>query len=715
VAIDKARVLAAAQKQLARGNIDKALKELARIVRDDPKDLRVRQKVAELLARQGKVAEAMREFAVVAEAYERGGFYPKAAAIYKQMLRFEPDQMRWHLALGEIYQQLALLSDAMDHFNIVAQHFEQNGSSRERIEIYEKLLKLNPDSVEYGEKLADLYTKEADAMGAYEVWKNLSQTLEQRGDIEALVRVYEKMSALKPEELTLVRALADLYLDRGDPKRALAKLQICFKSDPQDTETLNLLADAFVDLGEREKAVAVLKELAQIYDSLGYEDYRNQVYDRIAEIDPNQGASYDGDASLELPGGEDAIVGLDLTEEEQAGEEAQRAVAEAEVYIQYGLADKAQGMLEKATAKDPQAYSAHRMLVRILASAGDLTGAQDRLNTMYEIAMDLGDYAAARICLERASELVPDDDAARARLDAFVDAMGDMVGSEPVSEADDDMAVMASAIALGQTIAKETEPEPEPEDDFGGGGFDEFDFDDDEMQRLAAELSKEMEGDSTAVTFDAPKPDAPSFEIEDEEEDEQPADVEDEIDVPFDFDIGPGADDSGLGDIIGQTMPSPEPAPAPPSDLGGDAFGDLLDDLDFDGDSLDDIPSRTAWEIGRSYYDSGMYEDAALEFQRSVDLNESIAGSLEYLGHSLRRVRDFRGAVNAYKQLLTGALTDRGDVLRIMYELGVTYEAAGNRRGAYKILRKISAQEPDFRDGEVANRVAALALELGIG
>ena len=59
----------------------------------DGYDAGAKVSVAELLAKQGKLTEAMREFQVVAEAYERGGFYPKAAAIYKQMLRFEPDQM----------------------------------------------------------------------------------------------------------------------------------------------------------------------------------------------------------------------------------------------------------------------------------------------------------------------------------------------------------------------------------------------------------------------------------------------------------------------------------------------------------------------------------------------------------------------------------------------------------------------------------------------
>ena len=660
MAIDKARVLAAAQKHLARNNIDRALKELHKIVREDPKDLRVRQKVAELLAKQGTLTEAMREFQVVAEAYERGGFYPKSAAIYKQMLRFEPDQMRWHLALGEIYQQLALLSDAMDHFNRVAVHFEENGTSKERIDIYEKLLRLNPDSIEYAEKLAGIYMQDADPIGAMEVYRKLAESLEQRQDTETLIRVYERMSQVQPEDLMLVRSLADLYLDRGDPKRALAKLQICFKADPQDTETLNLLADAFVDLGEREKAIAVLKELAQIYETLGYEEYRNQVYDRIADIDPEGGAELGTDSALQLPGGEEAVEGLVLAEPQALSEEAQRALAEMDVYLQYGLEEKARSQLEKAAAVDPGAFEIQRALVRLHVAATELAPAQERLAAMYEIAMDRNDYVAARLCLSRASSLDPDDVAARARLEAFEQAMGDLVEDEEDLAFDVDDGDLGDAIELADKIA-EQQQQPQAAADRDSAFEDEFDFDDDEMQRLAAELASELDGDSQIV--------APVAEED-----------------PF----------AGLNDLADLTN-----------------FDDI-GDID-DNPSAESASSRLSpFELGQSYYETGIYDDAAAEFRRAADENDHRIEALEMLGLSLRRSRDYKGAVNAFREILGESLNDTEHVLRIMFELGVTYEAAGNRRGAYKIYRRIVDRQRDFREGEVMNRVSSLALELGL-
>ena len=49
----KDKTLAAAQKFLERGQLDKALAEFAKVVQDDPKDTRTWLKMAELHAKRG--------------------------------------------------------------------------------------------------------------------------------------------------------------------------------------------------------------------------------------------------------------------------------------------------------------------------------------------------------------------------------------------------------------------------------------------------------------------------------------------------------------------------------------------------------------------------------------------------------------------------------------------------------------------------------------
>jgi len=737
LAVNKARVLAAAQKHLSRNNVDRAIKELARIVKDDPKDLRTRQKIGELLARQGSIPDAMKELSVVAEAYERGGFYPKAAAIYKQMLRFEPDQMQWHLSLGEIYQQLAHLSDAMDHFNVVAEHYEQSGSIKERIDIYKKLLQIVPESIEYGEKLADIYHKEADPVAAMDVWAKMAKVLKQRGENESLLKVYEAMANLKPDDLPIARRLADLYLDRGDPRRALAKLQACFKADPQDTETLNLLADCFVDLGEPSKAVAVLKELARIYEDVGFDDYRNQVYDRISEIDPDGAAALEGGSELDELGSASVIADLTLDEGELS-ESIQRSLCEAEVLVEYDLVEHAQSRLQKAIGKSSGCFALHRALLPLYLEAEALDEAKATMNAMYEVAMDKANYPVAKAVLSRAVELDPEDEESNGKLEAFLEAMGDYVDElepsaldavdvEPLTgedegdgladlasqlveslgdddaltvidedddeeadaelviddgDVDDEMAdlligagadadAMADAV-LGDVNEDDAADGDEGEDEDAADDFGDFDFDDEELQRIAAEMTQDVE------PVDDPD--------EADEQPEEPADSDHEQ-ASADDDSEPAAEAASLGD---------------------DLFGDLgdLGDLD-DLDDLNDA-TLTSFQLGKSYFQSGAYDDAVIELRRAVEEGDQVSESLELLGLALRRTHDFKGSVKAFKDLIAQGSSDREQVVRVLFELGVTYETVGSKASAVKLYRKVVTQVPDFRDGEAQRRLDAL-------
>jgi tetratricopeptide (TPR) repeat protein len=413
---------------------------------------------------------------------------------------------------------------------------------------------------------------------------------------------------------------------------------------------------------------------------------------------------------------------------------------------------------------------------------------------MYEVAMDRADYAAAHLCLSRAVELDPDDEAARARLKAFEDAMGDFVtpkepeeeeASEP-EERDLGDAIELSARIAG-SVADEMSPAAGPRRLDSDDGTDEMDFDDAEMQRLAAQLAREMKqkeaarqeahgaaranhasgghaGAGVGAAASAPSPAEQSpvrmpgarppatgaqsdagarasrAAIEQADEDlfgdaslealarelrgeglmgDGGGDgeaVEDATQRSGDAAGGADADDpfAGIDDVktLGEIGAASEGVDM--SELGD--LGDLgeLDDLLSSVGNDEPVRRMTTFDLAKSYYDTGMYEDAAIEFQRCVDEGERVPEALELLGLSMRRNRNFKGAVDAFRRLLQEAPTDTDQVLRVMFELGVTYEAAGSRHSAYKIYRKIVEKRRNFREGEVVNRVASLALELGI-
>src|SRR5207237_2950689 len=101
------------------------------------------------------------------------------------------------------------------------------------------------------------------------------------------LRVAERISHLDQADVVLAKELAEQYLSRGDSKRALAKLQICFKANPRDLGTLQMLARAFQELGQVSKTVSVLKELARVHLDAGKIDEGRRTYQNALELAPD--------------------------------------------------------------------------------------------------------------------------------------------------------------------------------------------------------------------------------------------------------------------------------------------------------------------------------------------------------------------------------------------------------------------------------------------
>src|SRR5256885_9161759 len=123
--MDKNKVIESASKLIAKGQLEKAVKEYQRVLEFDPDDVRVLQKLAELYQKMKRPAEAADCFEKVARTYATQGFYLKAVALYKQVLKVV-ERIEVNVRLAELYQQLGLTGDAAKEWHDVASHYEKS-------------------------------------------------------------------------------------------------------------------------------------------------------------------------------------------------------------------------------------------------------------------------------------------------------------------------------------------------------------------------------------------------------------------------------------------------------------------------------------------------------------------------------------------------------------------------------------------------------------
>ncbi len=284
--MDKNKIIEGAAKLVAKGAYDKAIKEYQKVLDADPRDVRVLQKMGELFQKKNDNVQAAAFFTRVAECYSGDGFFLKAVALYKQVLRLNPELVEVNLKLAELHQQLGLLTEAMAFFQTVVAHHEKRGDTRATFDTLKKMVDLDSENVSSRLKLAELYAREGMGGEALLEFRRAAAYFQKNGRADEGLRVLERIAALEPDNLPLARDLARDYLSRGDAKRALAKLQLCFKVDPRDLETLKLLAEAFTALGHSSKTLSVFKEMAKLHAERNHIGEARAAWSRVEQLDP---------------------------------------------------------------------------------------------------------------------------------------------------------------------------------------------------------------------------------------------------------------------------------------------------------------------------------------------------------------------------------------------------------------------------------------------
>jgi pilus assembly protein FimV len=497
--LDKNKIIEAAAKLVAKGAYDKAIKEYQKVLEADPKDVRILQKMGELYQKKNDNVQAAQFFTRVAESYTNDGFFLKAVALYKQVLKLDSSLMDVNLKLAELHQQLQLLGEAMGYYQIVANHWDKQGDPRRSLDVLRKMVDLDPDNVASRRKLADLYVREGlNAEAAVELEKAVEHH-RKTGRGEDYQRDAERLSSLQPDNLQLARELAEYYLQKSDQKRALAKLQICFKADNRDIDTLRLLAVAFEGLGQMSKTISVYKELARAYEDKNFRDEADQVWQQVAKLDPDDADVQARNAPVATPAPVFAAPPARATASAPAPHrapvaEAPRAapaagmvvaaapsakpkndalgklLTETDVYVKYGLHDKALEHLRKVFAVDPENIDAHEKAYSIYVASNNHAQSFEQLLNVLRLHTRSGDGLRAQPYLATILAQNPN----HPEVPVFVSALGGEVSTiEPEGEleAPGDDAILVDSSDDEVIVADE--PEEGASAELALGGDDE--------------------------------------------------------------------------------------------------------------------------------------------------------------------------------------------------------------------------------------------------
>jgi tetratricopeptide (TPR) repeat protein len=463
VSIDRAKALKAAQKYLAKGQIDRAITEYEKMVGADPSDARSLLKLGDLYTRKGDNRGAVSTYRKVAHQYSQQGFFLKAVAVYKQILKLDSGDLQATESLAEMYEMLSLTSDALSTYEQVADAYASAGKADKALNALCKIAALDTENVSAWIRAAEALSKADRIDEAAEAFRKGADLLKRQGRTDDYIKVTERLLFHSHDDLDRARDLAAIYIERGQAKAALAHLQTCFKADATDTATLGLLARAFEALGQAPKAASVYKEVARIHREAGRQSEETETLRLLLQLEPSNAdagrrlhalsAPPDSDDEpMHLVDGDlDEVVIVD-DEPAQGGPPSQpipdpfseperqaqiaRLMAECEVFLRYGLRDKVVAQLNRVLDLDPNHVDAREKLKEAHLKRGEVGSAVTQLLLLSE-TVAATDPARAGGYLEQAAALSPDNDAVRARLVELRDASAQLRRAKPEEDEDE--------------------------------------------------------------------------------------------------------------------------------------------------------------------------------------------------------------------------------------------------------------------------------------
>jgi tetratricopeptide (TPR) repeat protein len=217
VPIDRDATLKQAEKLLRQGRLDGAIAEYVRLVQEQPNDWNSRNALGDLYVRAGQTDKAIEQFRAIADALNTEGFFPRAAALYKKVLKLREDEHS-QLRLVDIAMRQGLLADAKMYLRQVGEQRRFRGDTNGQLEIVIRLGTIDPD---------DADAKRAAARAARQIGDEITASVL----LKEAAEVYEKQKRTDDARQALLEALELDPSASDDPRLLLIVARREFEAD----------------------------------------------------------------------------------------------------------------------------------------------------------------------------------------------------------------------------------------------------------------------------------------------------------------------------------------------------------------------------------------------------------------------------------------------------------------------------------------------------
>jgi tetratricopeptide (TPR) repeat protein len=365
------------------GRFDKAVDALKQIVQENPRDWNTVNRIGDLYGKLNNPKAANEQYVKVARYFADDGFYLKAIAVWKKVLRNEPALLDGHVSLGELYQKQGLVAEARQTFGFVYDEYVKRNKLREAGEVLRRMADLDPSDMKVRIRLAELYGREGNPDKAATEFVGIAEELVKKGLLAEALQLLEKALRGGQRSTRLLSAAARVHLVQKDFARAVTLLEEARRAAPADRELALRLAEACVGARRGDQARSVLQALL--------------------EKDPA-----DQEARQQL-----AQVALSEGRNDEAFDQLQPLV---DRLVERRQVDRAAALLQQIVQRDPAHVRSLAKLVELYRVSRNDTLVAQTYSLMVEAYLAGGQQDQAASILEMLVQLEPTNDQHRSKL-----------------------------------------------------------------------------------------------------------------------------------------------------------------------------------------------------------------------------------------------------------------------------------------------------------
>ena len=380
---DQTRLLAEAKEHLRGGKLDLAERAYRDARTADPKDAGALVGLAQVFTLQGKKADAIEVIAQAAALHAEAGRLDKAVEVYRRVLKLDPGRADAQERLATILWDSGKHEEALPELRAAAATYTSKGQATDRLRVLARCVEYAPEAerskmrVEYAESLQ----KAGQTKEALVEYRDEARLLEAVGTLE-IIGNRGSMHGGAAYRLLVEILERIVALDPADvgARLRLGRYQLAGRPARAISTLLSVLA-------VERRNVSALKLLDHAFLAVGQFDRAALTFDEIRTVDP---VAFVGDPNLRDDASQIAPI-----------------LAEADALLSEGRLDQAREWVRALVSRKPGSIPARLKLQDLFVRTGNIDAAVAEISAAVALALEAGDKAHAREVLQVGLKLAP--------------------------------------------------------------------------------------------------------------------------------------------------------------------------------------------------------------------------------------------------------------------------------------------------------------------